>query len=360
MGRVTGCAAVLLAGAVLSGCGANFQHLPVGRDVDGPSYPIAFEFTDASLLPVGGEVRIGQAVVGRVSSMTVERFQAVVQADIDEDIRLPVGTTARIELTTPIGDAFINLRVPDQGDATTIPAGATIDASDTARGPDVAQLLAVVGTMLNGSGIAQVKTIVEESNQILAGREDVVRDLLGRVDHLLGTLDSRRDSINSAIDSLNRLSATVAAESATIDQGLRAAAPAVDVLAEQRQSVVTLLEKSHALSVQANAVLEQSGDQIVDIVGSLTPILDQFAAMGPTLGDTMGKLESARDLVLRAAPGDYVNIDLDVDLGESVRGLLSEVIPGAAPPVPAPPPAAPASHHPAIEGLSQLVTGGTR
>ncbi|MFG1782847.1 MCE family protein [Rhodococcus oryzae] len=359
MGRLTNCAAALLVAAVLSGCGANFQHLPVGREVDGPSYPIAFEFTDASLLPVGGEVRIGQAVVGRVSSMTVERFQAVVRANIREDIRLPVGTTARIELTTPIGDAFVNLRVPDQGDARTIPAGATIDAADTARGPDVAQLLSVVGTMLNGSGIAQVKTIVEESNQILSGREDMIRDLLGRVDRLLGTLDGRRDSINGAIDSLNRLSATVSAESATIDQGLRAAAPAVDVLTEQRQAIMTLLDKSHALSVQTNAVLEQSGDQIVDIVGNLTPILDQFAAMGPTLSDTMGKLEGARDLVLRAAPGDYVNIDLNVDLGASVRGLLSEVIPGAAPPVPAPPAALPASH-PAIVGLSQLVTGGTR
>ena len=336
--------------AVLSGCSANFQHLPVGRTVDGDSYPLTLEFADASLLPVGGEVRIGQAVVGRVSSMSVENFRAVVRTHIQSDIELPSGTTARIELTTPIGDAFVNLQVPEQPDGTVLAPGSTLDNSSTTRGPDVAQLLAAVGTLLNGSGIAQVKTIVEESNLVLGGREDVVRDLLSRLDHLLGTFESRQASIDTAIDSLRQLSATVAAETGTIDEGLRAAAPALTVLSAQRENLLALMDRSNALSAQTNAVLDRSGDQIVDIVGRLQPILDQFAAMGPTVADTMSRLEDARDLVQRAAPGDYVNIDLNVDVQGTVEGLLNEFLPGAAPPVPVP----------AAAGLGHLMSGGTR
>ena len=51
----------LVIAAPLTGCSLNFQHLPLGRGLPGESYPLNMEFVDASLLPVGGEVRIGQA-----------------------------------------------------------------------------------------------------------------------------------------------------------------------------------------------------------------------------------------------------------------------------------------------------------
>lgn len=350
-------AAVLMA----TGCAANFQHLPLGRSVPGPSYPLAFRFTDASLLPVGGEVRIGQAIVGKVSAMSVDRFTAVVRTQINSDVRIPLGTTARIELTTPIGDAFINLRPPGQAGAEYVAAGATIDVRDTAHGPDVSQLLGVIGTLLNGGGLAQIKTIVAESNEVLAGREGTLRDLLTRMDDLLGTVDARQASINEALASLSALAATVSAEKNTIDDGLKAAAPALDVLSGERGNILGLLDKINGLSAATNAVLSRSQGQIVDIVSQLTPILDQISATGPSLADTMSKLARARDLVQRAAPSDYANIDLNVDLEGTVKALLNAVLPGAAPPVPPPPPVAPvATGLGRVAGVSQLVSGGTR
>ncbi len=352
---------LLAAVLMLTGCGANFQHLPLGRSAGGPSYPVTFLFTDASLLPVGGDVRIGQAIVGKVSAVGVDRFTAVVHTQIDAGVALAVGTTARIELTTPIGDAFLNLRPPPQPGTRNLAAGATVEVTDTSRGPDVAQLLGVIGTLLNGGGIAQIKTIIEESNQVLAGREDTLRDLLIRMNDLLGTVDARQNSINQAITSLSALAATVNAEKDTIDRGLKVAAPALDVLSGERGNILGLLDKVNALSAATNSVLSRSQGKIVDIVGQLRPILDQLSATGPSLADTMGKLAHARDLVQRAAPSDYVNIDLNVDLEGSVRALLNAILPGAAPPVSPPPPVAPVAaglDHAA--GVTQLVTGGTR
>ncbi|XGU18997.1 MlaD family protein [Rhodococcus sp. 3Y1] len=160
----------LVIAAPLTGCSLNFQHLPLGRGLPGESYPLNMEFVDASLLPVGGEVRIGQAVVGRVMSMSAQTFAAVVHTEIASDIELPVGTRARIELSTPIGDAFVNLEVPVDPAGPILEPGSTIERSETVRGPDVAQLLGAVGTLLNGSGLAQVKNIVSEADQILDGR----------------------------------------------------------------------------------------------------------------------------------------------------------------------------------------------
>lgn len=358
MRRTKALLVLLAAVSLLTGCAANFQHLPLGRSAGGPSYPMTFVFTDASLLPVGGDVRIGQAIVGKVSAMGVDRFDAVVHTQIDAGVALPAGTTARIELTTPIGDAFLNLRPPPQPGTRMLAAGATVDVTDTSRGPDVAQLLGVIGTLLNGGGIAQIKTIISETNQVLAGREDTLRDLLSRMNDLLGTVDAKQSSINQAISSLSALASTVNGEKDTIDQGLRAAAPALNVLSGERGNILGLLDKVNSLSAATNAVLSRSQGQLVDIVGQLRPILDQLSATGPSLADTMGKLARASDLVRRAAPSDYVNIDLNVDLEGSVKALLNAILPGAAPPVPAPAPAATALSH--VAGVSRLVTGGTR
>ena len=354
-----GALAALALTSMLTGCSLNFQHLPLGQGMPGDSYPLTMEFVDASLLPIGGEVRIGQAVVGRVTSMSADHFAAVVQTQIDSTISLPAETRARIELSTPIGDAFVNLDVPaDSSGATSasgakLQPGARILRSQTLRGPDVAQLLGAVGTLLNGSGLAQVKNIVHEANQILDGRGGTVTDLLARLDSLLGTLDERKDSVNSALDSLNRLSAVISDESVTIDEGLRTLTPALSVVADQRQPLLDLLDETDRLSTATNSVLDRSSDQIADVTERLSPILDQFSAMGPTLGDTMTNLDNARVLLERASPSDYVNIDLNVDIEGTVTGVLNEIIPGAAPPLPPLPSTAPGT--PATPLL-----GGTR
>ncbi|MGC0362170.1 phospholipid/cholesterol/gamma-HCH transport system substrate-binding protein [Rhodococcus sp. 27YEA15] len=352
--RGAACVVALGAVSVLAGCSLNFQHLPIGLGVSGDSYPLTLEFADASLLPVGGEVRIGQAVVGRVTSMTADRFAAVVHVEIDSAIELPSDTTARIELSTPIGDAFVGLDVPVGSSATALEPGSVVDQSHTVRGPDVAQLLGAVGTLLNGSGLAQVKSIIHEANQVMDGREDVIRDLLARVDSFLTTVNNRKDSVNSALDSLDRLTATVGDESAVLDEGIKTLTPALKVVTDQRQPLLDLLDQTNRLSSAATAVLDRSSEQIVDVNGKLSPILDQLTAMGPTLDKTMADLDNARALVLRAIPGDYVNIDLDVDIPEVLSGLLNEIIPGAAPvlaPLPPRDPNVP---------LSTPLEGGTR
>lgn len=331
---------------MVAGCSVNFQHLPLVASMPGGTYPLTMEFADATLLPVGGEVRIGQAVVGRVTSMSADNFAAIAHTEIDSAIQLPSDTTARIELSTPIGDAFVNLEVPPGSSAPVLEPGATLEQSQTVRGPDVAQLLGAVGSLLNGSGLAQVKNIVSEANQILGGREDMTRDLLHRLDSFLATLESRRESIDSAIDSLNQLSSLVGDESATIDEGLRTLTPALTVVSEQRQPLLDLLDQTERLSTATTSVLDQSSDQIAEVTERLSPVLDQISAMGPTLGDTMSKLDHARTLVERASPGDYVNIDLDVDIEGTLNGLLNEVLPGAAPPLPPAPPADPAMPFP--------------
>ena len=330
-GAVLGMVSTVL---VLTGCTANLQHLPLGRSPGGDTYPLTFTFSDSSLLPLGGQVRLGQSVVGLVSDVHADRFDAVVSAQMKSSVVLPAGTTAEIQLNTPIGDGFINLTPPDNPDGATIPAGATLDLAHTSRGPDVAQLLGVIGTFLNGSGIAQIQGIVRDSNSLLSGRETTVRDLLTRTNDVLGTFDARQASINQAISSLDTLSTTLNNEKDTLDSGVRALTPAINVLDDDRGSLLSLLEQVRGLSAQVDDVLNHSSGQITDVVTQLRPILDQLTATGPTLSDTTAKLAGTRDLLNRTVHGDYASIDINVPIIEAAQSLLNQVLPGLVPPVP--------------------------
>ncbi len=63
--------------------------------------------------------------------------------------------------------------------------------------------------LLNGGGVAQIKTIATELNKALKGNEPEIRSLLTNLDHLVGALDARKGDITTALDGLNRLSATL-------------------------------------------------------------------------------------------------------------------------------------------------------
>ena len=92
------------------------------------------------------------------------------------------------------------------------------------RNPEVEEVLGALSLLLNGGGVAQLKTITQELNLALEGREDSARSVLRNLRTFTGQLDDNKADIVDAIESLNRL-AIAAREAAAHDrQGARGAA----------------------------------------------------------------------------------------------------------------------------------------
>lgn len=80
----------------------------------------------------------------------------------------------------------------------------------TGRNTEVEEVFGALSLLLNGGGVNQLKTITQELNAALGGREPEVRSMLKRVNTLVTTLDENRDAITDALDGVNRLSSTLA------------------------------------------------------------------------------------------------------------------------------------------------------
>ncbi|AJW40232.1 MCE-family lipoprotein LprK (MCE-family lipoprotein Mce1e) [Rhodococcus sp. B7740] len=312
-------------------CGISLQSLsPIAHD-DAQTYSVTMRFTDVSLLPVGGEVRIGQAVIGYVSELEVDNAVASARTQLRTDVELKTGTTARIELSTPISDAFIEITPGTDSSAETLVEGDTLDTDHTSRGPDVEKLLLSIGSLVGGAGLGQLGTILHETDAALNGRGELTRGLLVRLNSALSVTAAHHDSIGRAIDKLGEFAATTTQQNTDLQQRLASIDDGLTLVSDQRGSLAELVPRIERLSASTRAVLDTSEGELVDITSHLGPIADQLTAFRDDVEGLDQRLGRTAELLSDASPGDYLNTDLNADLEQIVGGPVDDLLPPAPP-----------------------------
>ena len=197
---------------MLSG-GLRGADLPGGADLGDHPYAVTIELADVVDLVPQSLVKVDDVPVGAVSAIAVDpaTWNARVTVEVNGDVTLPANATARVRTTSLLGEKFVELAAPAQGATGTLAPGAVIPLARSGRAAEVEEVLGSLSMLLNGGGVAQIRTISTELNHALAGNEPQVRALLANLNTLVGALDSRKGEITRALDGINRLSATLAA-----------------------------------------------------------------------------------------------------------------------------------------------------
>ena len=194
-------------------------------------------------------------------------------------------------------------------------------------------MLGALSLLLNGGGVAQLKTITQELNLALEGREGTARSVLRQVRDFMQQLDDNKGDIVDAIEKLNRLALGIREEQPTIDAALEELPSALDSIDRQREDLVAMLESLEDLSAVGVKVIRASKEATIDSLEALDPVLTQLAASGddftkafhvfltyPFVDEVVGRdPQVARNLHM----GDYTNLSvtLEVDLSQGATGL---------------------------------------
>ncbi len=143
-----------------------------------------------------------------------------------------------------------------------------------------------------------------------------------------------KDAVVAALTAIDDLSRQLGAGSATITAGIGELAPAIGVLADENAELSNLLTNFDQLSVVANRVLRQSGQDSVEGVRALLPVLDQLVGVQESIGQDLRDLAEFQRRTVGKAPGDYlqVAVELGIDLpqGAFAPGAVSRGPTGAA------------------------------
>ncbi|HET6627863.1 MAG TPA: MCE family protein [Nocardioidaceae bacterium] len=326
--RVARWAALVCAGALaLTGCDFSVYSLPLpgGADLGEHPYSVRVKFRDVLDLVPESAVKVNDVTVGKVDTIELDHYTADVTLLLRDDVELPDNAEAQIRQTSLLGEKFVSLEAPEQGASSNLLAdGDVIPLARSGRNPEVEEVLGALSLLLNGGGVAQLKTISTELNKALAGREGDVKGVLHQLDTFMGQLDENKADIVRAIESLNKLAISVNKQRGSIELALDEMPQALASIDRQRDDLVTMLDALTELSSVGTRVIRASKAATIDSLQQLDPILTKLAEAGdalpkafqvfltyPFVDEVVGRNPAqARNLHM----GDYTNLSIQLDL----------------------------------------------
>ncbi|MGW1744245.1 MCE family protein [Streptomyces sp. NPDC002092] len=319
--RRAGALAWAAAGSLLlSGCEFNGWYdvpLPGGAADDGHAYHVTVDFRDVLDLVPQSAVKVDDVTVGAVEKVELDGWHARVRLRVADSVKLPANAVAELRQTSLLGEKYVALAAPTG----TAPVGRLRDGdriplSRSGRNPEVEEVLSALSALLNGGGVAQLKTITVELNKALDGRENRVRSLLKELNTFVGGLDKQKADIIRAIKAVDRLAGRLGKEKKTIAEAVDTMPPALKVLADQRRNLTKMLTALSKLGTAGTKVVNASHDDTVANLRELRPILQQLNKSGNDLPNSLELLTTypfPRN-AMDAVKGDYVNLHITADL----------------------------------------------
>ena len=204
---------------LLTGCefdGAYDLPLP-GSPVDADhSYEITADFNDILSVVPTSPVMVDDVTVGEVTEVERVGWHARVTLRVRDDVKLPDNAVAEVKQVSLLGEKYIALEDPAGAEPTgQLSDGDHITLDETARSPEVEEVLGALSMLLSGGGVGQLSTIFDELNQLMDGRTDKLRSVLTNLRDVVGTLDDQKGDILRALEAVNNLTATLNAEKQT-------------------------------------------------------------------------------------------------------------------------------------------------
>jgi phospholipid/cholesterol/gamma-HCH transport system substrate-binding protein len=342
--RLAQSAAMAVASALLvTACDFSVYNVPLpgGADVGDNSYTVTVEFRNVLDLVPQSAVKVDDVTVGRVESVDLDGWTAEVVVRLRGDVKLPDNALAGIRQTSLLGEKFVSLSQPAEQSRGRLGDGDVIPLSRSGRNPEVEEVLGAMSLLLNGGGVAQMKTISTEFANVLDGNEKSVKSLLSEFDEFMGQIDTHKRDIVRAIEALNRLSKSVKNQQLTIERALDRMPAALDSIDKQRKDLIKMLQALGELSDVGTQVIRESTGNTVRSLRSLAPVLTKLADAGEALPKSFNVFLTYPfvDAAIGRTPaearnthlGDYTNLDarLDIDLTEPfvVPGLPGADLP---------------------------------
>ena len=312
----------------VSGCQGAFDlPLPGGAAQHGDVIRVTAEFADVLDLVPQSSVKVDQVTVGSVEKIELNGWTARVTLRIPKSVDLPDNAVAELKQTSLLGEKYVELAPPTG----TAPEGRLRDGDNipidrTGRNPEVEEVLSAMSLLLNGGGVAQLKTIETELNNAMRGNQTQIRDVIKQLDTFVGGLDQQKAEIVRAIDNIDKLAAKLEAQKDDLAKALESMPKGLKVLADQRQQLVQMLQALSRLGDVGTRVISQSKADTAANLKALQPILSQLTKAGDALPKSMQLLLTYpfSDGTTAAMKGDFTNMSADLDLNlKDLAGNLS-------------------------------------
>ena len=340
--RLATAAAALVMATTLTACeGVYDLPLPGGAAGGDDVYRVTVEFADVLDLVPQSAVKVNDVTVGAVEDVELDGWHARVRVRLLDSVRLPDNAVAELRQTSLLGEKFVSLGPPPAGQGVgRLKDGDTIPLRRSGRNPEVEEVFAALSLVLNGGGVAQLKTINVELTKAMEGHEADIKGAIAQLDRFIGGLDEHKSEVVRALDGLDRLSARLEAQKEDIAVAIEDLGPGLAVLADQREQLTEMLTALSDLGRVGTRVIRASKADTVANLRALDPILTRLSEAGANLPGALEMLVTYPfpRAATGAVKGDFTNLRITADLDlRTILANLDGPKPPDLPTVPKPP-----------------------
>lgn len=256
--------------AVVIALAINYGRLPLVSG--GDTYRA--EFTDASGLQEGEEVRVAGIKVGTVTDIELGKARVVVTFEVD-GVTLGKDTTAGIEVKTLLGQHYLSLTPAGEGE---LEAGATIPLSRTATPVNIVPAFQRLTTQAQRIDTEQVADAFDALAGTLNRTAPEMKGTLRGLARLSRTVSSRDEDIRRLFEQASHVSGVVAARDEELGQLLADTGTVLDALDRRRDTIAAVIDRTAALSVQLTGLVRDNRDDLAPTLKALNRVLDVLVA----------------------------------------------------------------------------------
>ncbi|HEX6872749.1 MAG TPA: MlaD family protein [Micromonosporaceae bacterium] len=247
----------------------------------GGTYTVNLDLATTGGIFTNAPVTVRGVPVGRVAAVNLHDDGVLVQLRIDRQIQVPADLTAVVTHRSAVGEQYVDLR-PNRDTAPFLRDGDTIARDRTGIPLPVETLLAGLDALVRSVGADDLRVVLDELGQAMAGNESALRRLLAANSALLATAEQHLPEILALIR-----------ESRT-------------VLATQQESASAIRRWAASLAELAASVRAADPDlrrlltEGPPAAAELTRLLRDLE---PAVGTLLGNLVTVNDIAVRRLAG---------------------------------------------------------
>lgn len=272
-------------------------------------YTLSADVHDAAGLIPGNEVRVAGVKVGTVKRVELEPDAARVEMEIQDDVRIPLESKLEVKLKTLLGQKFVDLQMPRAYLEAAAAGSDPDDATGGYFGPDA------VIPLDQTSVPFEIYEAANEGTDVLAAIDKkALRKLIEVLDETVGAskeeLGRALDAVGDAGDVLAHnsaplrrllrqsaeLSGTLSESGSDIDGILLRSADVLNVLAQRRATISSLLGATEDLSKNLGVLIRASKGSIEVGTADLNAVLALATGELETIERGLGELGTAQEM----------------------------------------------------------------
>ena len=267
------------------------------------------EFTDASGLGVGDDVRINGVKVGKVTSLALSgTAQAKVRFEVDSRRRLGRDTAAAVKFRNIAGQRYLALDAVVRNPADVLPPEATIPLWRTRPALNLTELFNGFKPLFQALSPEDVNKLSFEIIQVFQGEGSTVDSMLAHTASLTSAIAKKDEVIGKVIDNLSQVLATVNARSRQLSELIDTLQRTVSGLAEQRKPVGEAITAMDRLTNTTAGFLTEARPPLAQDVAQLNTLARTVNADTPRVEHDLQTIpDRLASLTRSASYGSWFN-----------------------------------------------------